>query len=104
LAALGAVFGCRARRRGHCVARGVFRRGVSAQSSDGIQQFAAVSYDIDAQVLQVFRRQARKNRFVDLVLAEGSLISFEAKAPQPTSEVHHGTLNGLPLMIVQPSG
>ena len=44
----------------------------------------------DAQILQVFRRQARKNRFVNLVLAERSLISFEAKAPQPTSEVHNG--------------
>jgi hypothetical protein len=44
----------------------------------------------DAQVLQVLRRWARKNRFVNLVVAERSLISFEAKAPQPTSDVHGG--------------
>ena len=49
-----------------------------------------MSNDTDAQVLQVLRREARKNRFVNLILAERSLISFEAKAPQPTSEVHNG--------------
>jgi hypothetical protein len=50
--------------------------------------------DADAQILQVFRRQARKNRLVNLVLAERSLILSEAKAPQPDHDVHDG---GLPL-------
>ena len=58
--------------------------------------------DTDAQVLQVFRRQARKDRLVNLVLAEDRLVLPEAQTPQPTPEVPYGTLNGL-LMIVQPS-
>jgi hypothetical protein len=61
---------------------------VSAQSRDRVEQLAAVPNDADAQVLQVFSRQAQQNRVVDLVLAECCLIPFEVKAPQPTSEVH----------------
>ena len=33
-------------------------------------------------------RQARKNRLVYIILAECRFVSFEAKAPQPISEVH----------------
>ena len=46
----------------------------------------------DADFLQVLLCQAREDPFVNLVLAERSLVSFEAKAPQPTSEVHDGAL------------
>ena len=46
----------------------------------------------DAKLLQGLVRQARKNRIVYLVLAERRLILFEAKAPQPTAEVHEGVL------------
>ena len=42
----------------------------------------------NADLLQVFLRQARKDPFVNLVLAEYPLVAFEAKAPQPISEVH----------------
>ena len=42
----------------------------------------------DALLLQVFRRQPRQNRIVDLILSECSLVSFEAKTPQPTLDVH----------------
>jgi hypothetical protein len=55
-----------------------------------------------AKLLQVLFRQTRKNHLINLVLAEGPLIPFEAKAPQPTPEVHDIALNGLSLMIVQP--
>jgi hypothetical protein len=41
-----------------------------------------------AKLLQVLFRQTRKNRLINLVLSEGPLIPFEAKAPQPTPEVH----------------
>ena len=44
----------------------------------------------DAKLLQVFRRQARQDRLVNLVLAERSLILSEAKAPQPDHDVHDG--------------
>src|SRR5215471_18878173 len=57
----------------------------------------------DAQVLQVFRRQARKNRLVYLVFAERCLVLPEAQAPQPDHDVHDGALKGLPVMIVRPS-
>lgn len=48
--------------------------------------------DADAQILQVFRRQVRQDRFVNLVTAERSLILSEAKAPQPNHDVHDGAL------------
>ena len=44
----------------------------------------------DAKLFQVFRRQARKNRLVNLILAERSLILSKAKAPQPDHDVHDG--------------
>jgi hypothetical protein len=34
-----------------------------------------------------------ENCLVDLVLAEGRLIPFEAKALQPTPDIHHGHPN-----------
>jgi hypothetical protein len=37
----------------------------------------------DADFLQRVVREARKNRLVDLVVAEGRLVPPEAKAPQP---------------------
>ena len=42
----------------------------------------------DTKVLQVLRRQTRQDDVVDLILAECRLILFEAKPPQPTSDVH----------------
>ena len=44
----------------------------------------------DTKVLQVLGGQARQDRVVDLILAECRLVSFEAKPPQPTSDVHGG--------------
>ena len=38
----------------------------------------------------VFRRQVRQDLLVDRVLAECRLLLPEAKAPQPTSDVHGG--------------
>src|SRR5215471_14686329 len=42
----------------------------------------------NAQLLQVLRRQLRQDRIVDLILSECRLVSFEAKTPQPTLDVH----------------
>jgi hypothetical protein len=41
-----------------------------------------------AKLLQGVVRQARKNRLVNLVFAERSLIAFVVEAPQPTSHIH----------------
>ena len=49
----------------------------------------------DAKILQVLRRQTRQDRVVDLILAERRLIFFEAKPPQPTSDVHEGAPGSL---------
>src|ERR1700749_5123399 len=51
----------------------------------------------DAKILQVLSRQPRQDRVVDLILPEGRLILFEAKLPQPTSDVHGATPVRLPL-------
>ena len=50
----------------------------------------------DAKLLQVFSRQVRQDRLVNLVFAEGPFVPFEAKAPQPNSEVHEGALTPRP--------
>ena len=44
----------------------------------------------DAKLFQGLIRQARKNRFVYVVLAECSLVLFKAQAPQPDHNVHSG--------------
>ena len=62
----------------------------SAQSGDGVEQLTAMPDKSDTKVLQVLRRQVRQDRVVDLILAECRLILFEAKPPQPTSDVHGG--------------
>ena len=64
------------------------RASVGAQSGDSIKEYPAMTNRTNADLLQVFLRQVRKDPFVDLVLAECRLVAFEAKAPQPISEVH----------------
>jgi hypothetical protein len=87
LAALGVSVDCR-----NSVAWRDFRARVSAQGGDGVEQLTAVSNNAYAEILQVLCRQARQDRLVDRILAECRLILSEVKAPQPTSEVHIGSL------------
>ena len=47
----------------------------------------------DANFLQVLRREAREDPLVDLVVAEGHLVFFEAQAPQPDHDIHDGAPN-----------
>jgi hypothetical protein len=47
-----------------------------------------VSDKSDPEVLHVLGRQTRQGRIVDPILAEYGLILFEAKLPQPTSDIH----------------
>ena len=65
-------------------------RGFDSFSMSG--WYPAMTNRTDAKLLQVLRRQARKNRLVYLVFAERSLILSEAKAPQPDHDVHDGGL------------
>ena len=78
--------------RVHCFSGGRLAVRVGAQSGDSVEQLAAMPECRDAKLLQVLSRQVRQDRFVNLVLAEGPLVSFEAKAPQPGSEVHNAPL------------
>jgi hypothetical protein len=48
---------------------------------------------VTAKLLQGLVRQARKNRLVYLILAEGRLVLPEAQAPQPDHNVHDGAHN-----------
>ncbi len=48
----------------------------------------------DTKLLQVLVRQARKNRFVYVILAEDRLVLPKAQAPQPDHNVHDGAHNG----------
>ena len=58
------------------------------QNSDSFQEDSAVTDRTNAYFLQVVLRKARENPLANLVLAECRLISFEAKPPQPISDVH----------------
>src|SRR6516162_1213495 len=61
---------------------------IGAQGSDCMEQLHPMPECRDAKLLQVLFRQARKNRLVYLILAEGSLVFPEAQAPQPDYNVH----------------
>src|SRR6266496_1009618 len=84
MTALGSVFGGPVDRR-----KSVGKRYFLAEGSDGVKKLSAMSDNTDAQILQVVCRQTRQDRLVDLIFAECRLIPFEAKAPQPTPDVHH---------------
>ena len=58
----------------------------------------------NAKLLQVLRRQAGKDRFVYLILAECGLILSKAQAPQPDRDVHFGAPNSGLLHIIVRSG
>jgi hypothetical protein len=64
----------------------------SSQGGNSVEKLTAMPDKADAQILQVFRGQARQDGFVDSVLTESLLILFEAKAPQPTGKVHDEVL------------
>ena len=91
MTALGSVFGGPVDRR-KSVGKGYFRVCISAQGSDGVKKLSAMPDKTDAQILQVVCRQGRQDRLVDLIFAECRLVPFEAKAPQPTPDVHHRAL------------
>jgi hypothetical protein len=77
-------------RRGPCVNGWRLAARVAAQGGDGLQQLHTVPNRNDAKLLQRLVRQARQDRFVYLILAEGCLIPPEAQAPQPDHDVHDG--------------
>jgi hypothetical protein len=60
----------------------------ASQRSNRIDQDAAMSNRRHADIFEVLGRQLRQNCSIDRVLAECRLVLREAKAPQPTSEVH----------------
>jgi hypothetical protein len=90
LAALGAVFGRGAGSSGkrHRIVCSCLGAPIGAQGGDGAEELQAVTDCGDAKLLQGFVRQVRKDRLVDLILAEGRLVPFESQVPQPSSKVH----------------
>ena len=55
-----------------------FRVRIGAQGHDGVEQFAAMPDETNAQLLQVLHCQVQEDSFVNLVLAKCRLIAFEA--------------------------
>ena len=82
--ALGVLDEVAASAEGACALASLRRAAIASRS------FTAMPECRDAKLLQVFRRQVRQDRLVNLVLAERSLILSEAKAPQPDHDVHDG--------------
>src|SRR5215472_6352410 len=68
--------------------------------SNGFQELGS-SAKRNTDLAEMILRQIVQNRIVDGVLAECRLILFEAKAPQPTPEVHAGALTCPARMMVQ---
>jgi hypothetical protein len=75
----------------------VRRRG--SEVPDRFEQAFAVT-ERDAELLEVALGQLRQHLGVDFALAERGLILTQAKASQPTSEIHHRVLTGSGLMIL----
>ena len=75
-------------------------KGASAAlGRDCVEERTAMPNDGYAQILQILRREARKELFRNGVLAEGSLVLFEAKAPQPHCQIHDSALIAFGRMI-----
>jgi hypothetical protein len=55
----------------------------------------------NADFLQVLLCEAREDPLVYLVVAERSLVSFEAQAPQPNHDIHGGAPTLPAHMIVE---
>ena len=91
MTALSSVFGGPVDRR-KSVGKRYFRVCIGAQGSDGVKKLSAMPDNTDALILQVVCRQGRQDRLVYLIFAECRLVSFEAKAPQPTPDVHRRAL------------
>ena len=72
----------------------------STKRSNGFQELES-SAQRNTDLAEMILRQIVQNRFVDGVLAECRLILFEAKAPQPTPEVHRNALTCPARMMVQ---
>ena len=74
---------------------------IAAQIGDSFQKHPAVTDWTYTYFLQVFLREAREDLLVYLVLAECRLISFEAQAPQPTSDIHGGAPASLSTTLIE---
>ena len=98
LTALGGVDG---RARGYSTRRGPRRLCTRAKHSNSFQELES-SPKRNADLAEMILRQIVQNRVVDGVLAE-CLILFEAKAPQPTSEVHEDALTCPARMMMVPA-
>jgi hypothetical protein len=77
----------RSRRMRESFGRRLFLVLVTAQRGDGFEQRAAVPDKVDAQILQVLRRQAWQDLLVDRIVAECSIVLSEAEAPQPSLDI-----------------
>jgi len=64
------------------------RRSLGAERGNRIEQSPAVSYQVDAEILQVFGRQASQYPCVDLVRAECRLVLLEPELTQPIPDIH----------------
>jgi hypothetical protein len=72
----------RSDRRLLCRGRDGGNRWRGAQRGDGLEQPAPVTNRRDAEILQVFRGQARQQRGLDMVLLECRRVLLEAERPQ----------------------
>ena len=59
-----------------------------AERRDGVEQPPAMPDQVDAEILQVFGRQAPQYPCVDLVRAECRLVLLEPELPQPICDIH----------------
>ena len=76
----------RGRRRGHRV--GSLERCQRIQSGDRVEKLAPVADDRDAEILQIFGRQARQEVAVDRVIAERRFVLPETEILEPGRDVH----------------
>src|SRR5262249_7212136 len=97
---LATLSGVDGRARGYSIRRRPRRLCTRTKHSNGLQELES-SAKRNTDLAEMILRQIVQNRVVDGVLAECRLILFEAKAPQPTSEVHEDALTCPARMMVQ---
>ena len=67
--------------------------GPGTQGGDGIEQPTTVTDPRDAEVLEIFRREARQKLSGDGILVESALVLAKVQRTQPVGNVHTASSN-----------
>jgi hypothetical protein len=63
----------------------------AAEARDGVEELAAVTDGVHAEVLQILRGETRQGFGIHRMLAEGLRVLRESEVPQPLCDIHRAS-------------